>query len=66
MFTGIIEGLGTLAAIQSAGRGRRLAIESDFAAGLFVLLIESGDSVALVVRDFQFFGNFFIQESFRQ
>ena len=30
MFTGIIEGLGTLAAIKSAGRGRRLVIESDF------------------------------------
>lgn len=30
MFTGIIEGLGTLAAIQSSGRGRRLVIESDF------------------------------------
>jgi riboflavin synthase len=30
MFTGIIEGLGTLAAIRSSGRGRRLVIESDF------------------------------------
>lgn len=30
MFTGIIEGLGTLAAIGSSGRGRRLVIESDF------------------------------------
>jgi riboflavin synthase len=30
MFTGIIEGLGTLAAIQSSGRGRRLVIESDY------------------------------------
>lgn len=30
MFTGIIEGLGTLAAVRSSGRGRRLVIESDF------------------------------------
>jgi riboflavin synthase len=30
MFTGIIEGLGTVAAMESSGRGRRMAIESDF------------------------------------
>ena len=30
MFTGIIEGLGTLASIQASGQGRRLVIESDF------------------------------------
>jgi riboflavin synthase len=30
MFTGIIEGLGTLAAMRSSGQGRRLVIESDF------------------------------------
>ena len=30
MFTGIIEGLGTVAAIGSSGRGRRLVIEADF------------------------------------
>lgn len=30
MFTGIIEGLGTIAAIQPAGQGSRLAITSDF------------------------------------
>jgi len=30
MFTGIIEGLGTLATMGSSGRGRRLVIESDF------------------------------------
>lgn len=30
MFTGIIEGLGTLAAMGSSGRGRRMTIESDF------------------------------------
>lgn len=43
MFTGIIEGLGTLAAIQSSGRGRRLVIESDFS------LAETriGDSIAV-------------------
>lgn len=43
MFTGIIEGLGTLAAIRSAGRGRRLVIESDFS------LEETriGDSIAV-------------------
>jgi riboflavin synthase len=43
MFTGIIEGLGTLAAIQSAGRGRRLAIESDFALDE----VRIGDSIAV-------------------
>lgn len=31
MFTGIIEGLGTIVAVQSVGQGRRLAIEADFA-----------------------------------
>ncbi len=31
MFTGIIEGLGTISAIASSGPGKRLAIESDFA-----------------------------------
>jgi riboflavin synthase len=43
MFTGIIEGLGTLAAIQPSGRGRRLVIESDFS------LTETriGDSIAV-------------------
>ena len=43
MFTGIIEGLGTLAAIQPSGRGRRLVIESDFR------LTETriGDSIAV-------------------
>jgi riboflavin synthase len=30
MFTGIIEGLGTIAAIRPAGRGRRFSITSDF------------------------------------
>ena len=30
MFTGIIEGLGTVAAMESSGRGRRVVIESDF------------------------------------
>ncbi len=31
MFTGIIEGLGTITAVRSGGQGRRLAIEADFA-----------------------------------
>lgn len=30
MFTGIIEGLGTIAAIAPSGRGRRLVIEADY------------------------------------
>ena len=30
MFTGIIEGLGTIGAIRSAGRGKRLTIEADY------------------------------------
>ncbi len=30
MFTGIIEGLGTLAGIRSSGQGKRLSIEADF------------------------------------
>jgi riboflavin synthase len=31
MFTGIIEGLGAVAAVRPAGRGKRLIIEADFA-----------------------------------
>jgi riboflavin synthase len=43
MFTGIIEGLGTLSAVRSAGSGKRLAIEADFSlAGSKV-----GDSIAV-------------------
>ena len=30
MFTGIIEGLGTITAVQSSGQGRRLSLASDF------------------------------------
>jgi riboflavin synthase len=30
MFTGIIEGLGTISGIRSAGQGKRLTVESDF------------------------------------
>ena len=30
MFTGIIEGLGTIAGIQSSGQGKRLTVEADF------------------------------------
>jgi len=43
MFTGIIEGLGTLAATKSAGRGRRLVIESDFNLDG----VDIGDSIAV-------------------
>ncbi len=31
MFTGIIEGLGTISGIRSAGQGKRLTVEADFA-----------------------------------
>ena len=31
MFTGIIEGLGSIAAVQSSGQGNRLTIDADFA-----------------------------------
>ena len=43
MFTGIIEGLGTVVAVRSSGRGNRLAIDSEFA------LTESkiGDSICV-------------------
>ena len=30
MFTGIIEGLGTISGIRSAGQGKRLTVEADF------------------------------------
>jgi len=30
MFTGIVEGLGTISGMSSAGRGKRLTVESDF------------------------------------
>ena len=30
MFTGIIEGFGSIAAVSSAGQGKRVAIEADF------------------------------------
>ena len=43
MFTGIIEGLGTLAAIRSSGGGRRLVIESDFS----LEATRIGDSIAV-------------------
>jgi riboflavin synthase len=31
MFTGIIEGLGTISSVRSAGQGKRLTVEADFA-----------------------------------
>lgn len=43
MFTGIIEGLGTISAISSSGPGKRLAIESDFA----LERIKIGDSISV-------------------
>lgn len=43
MFTGIIEGLGTLAAVRSAGQGKRLAIE----AGFSLSSTKIGDSIAV-------------------
>jgi riboflavin synthase len=43
MFTGIIEGLGTISAIASSGPGKRLAIESDFALDQTKI----GDSIAV-------------------
>jgi riboflavin synthase len=43
MFTGIIEGLGTIAGIRSAGQGKRLTIEADF----FLDQTKIGDSIAV-------------------
>jgi len=43
MFTGIIEGLGTLAAMRSSSRGRRMVIESDFS----LEGTRIGDSIAI-------------------
>jgi len=43
MFTGIIEGIGTIGAIRQAGRGRRLVIDSDFPLGD----TKPGDSISV-------------------
>ena len=43
MFTGIIEGLGTIAAIQASGKGRRLTVTADFD----LLHSRVGDSIAV-------------------
>jgi riboflavin synthase len=43
MFTGIIEGLGTIAAIQASGKGRRLTVSADFD----LLHSRVGDSIAV-------------------
>ena len=43
MVTGIIEGLGTIAGIRSAGQGKRLTIEADF----FLDQTKIGDSIAV-------------------
>ena len=43
MFTGIIEGLGTISGIRSAGQGKRLTIEADFSLDQTKI----GDSIAV-------------------
>ena len=43
MFTGIIEGMGTIDAIQASGRGRRLGVTADFD----LLHSKIGDSIAV-------------------
>jgi riboflavin synthase len=43
MFTGIIEGLGTITAIRSSGRGRQLTLDADFVLDR----TRSGDSIAV-------------------
>jgi riboflavin synthase len=43
MFTGIIEGLGTIAGIRSSGQGKRLTIEADFSLDQTKL----GDSISV-------------------
>jgi riboflavin synthase len=43
MFTGIIEGLGTIAGIRAAGQGRRLTLQSDFS----LQGTRIGDSIAV-------------------
>jgi riboflavin synthase len=43
MFTGIIEGLGTITAVRSSGLGRRMSIETDFALSGSKI----GDSIAV-------------------
>jgi len=43
MFTGIIEGLGTISSIRPLGQGSRLAVEADFE----LMGTKIGDSVAV-------------------
>ena len=43
MFTGIIEGLGTIGAIRPAGEGKRLSVEADF----WLDQTKPGDSIAV-------------------
>lgn len=43
MFTGIIEGLGTISAVRSSGQGRQLSIEADF----LMDQAKTGDSIAV-------------------
>ena len=43
MFTGIIEGLGTISGIRPTGQGRRLSVEADFT----LEQTKIGDSIAV-------------------
>ena len=43
MFTGIIEGLGTISAVRSSGAGRRLTVTADFS----LSGTKIGDSIAV-------------------
>ena len=43
MFTGIIEGLGTIAGIRSSGQGKRLTVEADFS----LYQTKIGDSISV-------------------
>ena len=43
MFTGIIEGLGTIREIRSEGQGKRMAVDADF----FLAQTRIGDSICV-------------------
>ena len=56
MFTGIIEGLGSIAAIRSSGQGNRVTIEADFSLDqtknkLRTLIIEEPGQVFEAVKE---------------
>ena len=46
MFTGIIEGMGTIAGVRPSGQGKRLTLQSDFS----LQGTRVGDSIAVNVR----------------